>query len=167
MKVWRGPEWAAAFPHTLIRMTCDKYDVPAAMLYAIIKVESGGDPYATRFEPNYTAFVSPREYAEENLITVKTEEIHQATSWGLCQVMGATARRLGLEAPIPTLIEKDINIEYACKAIQDIRTRYIRLYEQAAAYNAGRVRRKADGTLVNQRYVTKFDKYYQDIVRFV
>lgn len=159
------PDWAKEYPHGLIEEMCEKYDIRPEVVYALIKVESGGDSFATRFEPGYTAFYSAREFAKENLITRKTEEIHQATSWGLMQVMGGTARRLGLEAPIPVLIDPANNIEYGCKLLADIKTRYRSLWDVVASYNAGRVRRNAAGNYHNQRYVDKVAKYYSEMTK--
>lgn len=158
------PLWAKEYPHGVITEMCDKYDIRPEIVYALIKVESGGDPYATRFEPGYTAYFSAKEFARENLITRRTEEVMQATSWGLMQIMGGTARRLGLEAPIPVLIDPQNNIEYGCKLLQELTVRYPEsIWDRAAAYNAGKVRRTATGEYVNQRYIDKFSKYYAQL----
>lgn len=157
------PGWAKCFPHGIIEEMTEKYGVSSRVVYALIKVESGGDPFATRFEPRYKAFYKQREFAQENLITVKTEEVHQATSWGLMQVMGGTARRLGLQAPIPVLIDPANNIEFACKLLQELQERYPKnVWDWAAAYNRGSVKLE-DGDYVNARYVRKFKGYYDQV----
>ena len=132
--------------------------VPEKLLQQLITVESDWNPWATRFEPLF------RHRTKENTgrggTTLETENIHQATSWGLCQIMGYTARRLGWEGPIPALLDPESNLRYACLYLNQ-------LYENPrgshswrwaiTAYNHGALWDEHDPAWFRAGYTAKFN----------
>ena len=135
-----------------------KMGVPEKLLYRLTEVESAWNPWATRFEPLFTR--RTRENTYNNGTSQETENIHQATSWGLCQIMGYTARRLGWEGPIPALLDPESNLRYACLYLNQ-------LYEDPAsehswrwattAYNHGELWEERDPTWFRSGYTAKFN----------
>jgi hypothetical protein len=88
------------------------YIQPEVVL-GIIEQESEGDPWAMRFEPDYTWLHFPRKQARGRFVTLATEQAGQKTSWGLMQVMGGTARWLGFKGRfLSQLLEPCINIAW-------------------------------------------------------
>lgn len=133
------------------------YELDPLMVLAIIKVESQGNPHVTRFEPNYKYFYRVDEFAKKLSppATFDTERVHQQTSWGLMQIMGAVAREHGFTGHIPQLLDPDTNISYGCKHLARVRRAGYSDLDQIAAYNAGIARKMITGIYVNQGYVTK------------
>lgn len=127
---------------------------------SIIQVESGWDPWAMRFEPNFTSFIDQAKFAALNGITIETEKICQRSSWGLGQIMGQTARWLKYQGPISQLCEPETGILYCLKYLAELATRLSRIEDMAAAYNAGGVKFDADGKYKNQVYVDRVMSRY-------
>lgn len=149
--------------HALVSRAADRYDLPAALIRAIIRVESAGNPLAVRAEP---AFL--RRYIESSVTTygasLETERWLRACSFGLMQVMGQVARELRCTEPFLTaLCDPATGIDYGCKLLARLRDRYVatRGWDAViAAYNAGSPRIEGD-RYVNQGYVDKVLKYWR------
>lgn len=139
----------------LVREKALKYNLDYKLLDAIIQVESSYNIYAVRFEAKSKSFVIPSKFAKINFITDETEEMLQKFSWGICQVMGSTARWLGYQGPIPHLCNADTNLNWACRFISRLKDQHGVIENIIASYNAGSVRRKPDGSFINQAYVNK------------
>jgi len=139
-----------------------KHGIEQALLAAIIQTESGGDMWVTRYEPQYNYLYFARNNAENNKITVATEETLQRMSWGLTQLMGGVCRELGFEGQIPQMITPELNLDYACRFIKQKQQKYgddpCVTY---AAYNAGSIRKLPSGFYVNQKNVDRFYSIYQ------
>jgi len=137
-----------------INNVCASFDVNPLLVRAIVQTESSGNRYAMRFEPMFHTLYKPSDFAKALSISNETEVIAQKCSWGLMQVMGATARELGFDSLIPMLCEIDLGILYGVKYLKRQLIRYKGSEKDAvAAYNAGSVRLKPDGTYVNSYYV--------------
>lgn len=124
---------SAASLSTLIDAMALKYNVPAALIKAIIKVESNWNINASRFEAH------------------KTD-----ASWGLMQVMLATAKETlsnsGLT--ITQLTNPSVNIEAGTKYLAQQLKRYNgNIMDAIAAYNAGSARKNESGVYNNNAYV--------------
>lgn len=156
-----------------------KYQLPIGLVVAMIRVESGGDPYAFRCEPNYrylwdVAKRMPIAVSDEDAgrrlppklfygiagESSLTEWIGQQASWGALQIMGAVARELGWAGPFPGLCMPMNGIDYGCKHLARLRDRFFResgWHGVVASYNAGSPRYAAIGStgFVNQSYVDK------------
>lgn len=96
------------------------------LVEALIKQESGGNPYA--FNPEKTG------------------------SYGLMQIQCKTARGLGFLGDCRDLYNPHINLALGIKLIIHLKTRYKTTKDIIAAYNAGRVIVK-DGQYINNTYV--------------
>ncbi len=67
------------------------HGLPPPLVYAIIETESGGNPWAIRYEPAfYEKYIAPAPIKGRGTCSAQTEARMQATSWGLMQIMGAT-----------------------------------------------------------------------------
>lgn len=106
----------------LILECAEIYELDPLLIAAIILTESGGNTLAGRYEPAFF-----RRYVEtktsENLggfvprgtISLDTEKNWRATSWGLMQVMGQTAREHGFkEVYLTSMLEPKIGIQVGC-----------------------------------------------------
>jgi hypothetical protein len=142
-------------PLELIKKVAEANMIPPAFLAAIVIGESGGDQFAIRFEPHYKWLFKVKENAAENKITEDTERVMQMTSWGLCQVMGAVARELGIKGSIFAMLEPSVNLKIASHLIVRLRNKYKSPEDIFAAYNAGSVIKKSNGEYSNQLYVNK------------
>lgn len=119
----------------IILETSAKYSLDPALIKAHIKAESNWDVNASRFEAH------------------KTD-----ASWGLMQLMLATAREILGKPDLTTtqLIQPRTNIEAGAKYLRKQLDRYGGNIKSAiAAYNAGSARFTKDGKYVNQPYVDK------------
>lgn len=127
------------------------------LLLAIIQTESSFDPWVVRFEPRYSYFWFPRESASQCNILEETERNLQATSWGLCQVMGGVARELGFEKMLTQLVVPENCIYIGCLKIKQLMQRYGEESESdiIAGYNAGSARKLPSGMYRNQTYLDK------------
>jgi len=79
--------------HLIVKVATD-HGLPPTLVRAMVMVESGGDTFATRYEPGFfEKYVrndgSVKAFAPCSL---QTERVMRATSFGLMQVMGQVAR---------------------------------------------------------------------------
>ncbi|WP_111745582.1 lytic transglycosylase domain-containing protein [Salinisphaera orenii] len=158
----------------LIQSVGSAHDIPPAIVAGVIEIESADQTTATRAEPYYrwcwdcrngrpyTAtkaqcrqFAAPDDFHAPDAAkagyysTDATEWLHQRTSWGLMQIMGAVAREHGLKGPIPGLCDAQTGIEYGCRHLARLRDRFYQSHGWAGvldAYNDGtpRVERAHD-----------------------
>lgn len=163
------PEWAMSLPLNLIRDECAKNGVDPYLVAAIASCESSGNVWATRYEAHYRWLYKPEKFAHACGTTIETEEHHQRTSWGLCQLMGAVAREHGHHTPMPSLCRADLNVRFACRHLLWLYNKYgIKQVETVlAAYNAGSPRDVApkDGVVDNHKYVAKVMARYLELTQ--
>lgn len=145
-----------------IKDVASEENVPWRLLGAIVKVESGGDDFVTRYEDHYKYLFKVAECSQDNGITAGTEIIHQKTSWGAAQVMGAVAREFGYEDHLPLLCGK-LSLVYACKLIKRLASKYTHKEDIIAAYNAGSPVKTTDGKYKNQEYVDKVMRAFVEL----
>ncbi|MCB2188386.1 MAG: lytic transglycosylase domain-containing protein [Deltaproteobacteria bacterium] len=102
----------------LIRAAALAHGLAPHVLAGLVRVESGGNPWAVRAEPGYRWLVGD-DPGEPLLVppgsTRDTEWACQRLSWGLCQVMGATARELGYAGWLPRLADPALGLEYGAR----------------------------------------------------
>lgn len=146
------------------------YKIDPALLLALIMVESSGRTFATRFEPHvspsYLSMLST--FAQATGVSVETERMQQATSWGLLQVMGFTARELGHRGLLPELCQSEVGLELGCKYLKKQQAKFgkpkdgVLGWDEAvvASYNAGSPRHNPLGKWKNQGYVDKVKAAY-------
>lgn len=146
---------------TLIAVAADKYEIPRALVKAFVDVESGGNPWAVRYEPKFfEKYVKNAQITPKSPCSEATERSLRAHSFGLMQIMGQTAREVGFEGVFLTeLLDPATNLDLCCRYLYQLVGRYFDKYSWSgviAAYNAGSVRYQP-GTKVfaNQLYVDK------------
>jgi len=109
-----------------------RHQLEPALIAAVIYQESRGNPLAVRYEPAFfRRYVEPwgRGYLPGYVPTqcsLVTEKHMRATSWGLMQVMGETARERGYAGEFLTgLLDPAVNIsigaEYLSHLIRNAR----------------------------------------------
>ena len=144
----------------LINTTARRHGLPPELVRAIVQIESGGNPWACRYEPGfYAKYVAPHPAQGKGTCSDQTESRLRACSFGLMQIMGATARETGVDGVFLTeLCDPAVGLDYGCRYLAKL----ARLHQDrhgwagvVAAYNAGSPRKVADGRFVNERYVNK------------
>jgi soluble lytic murein transglycosylase-like protein len=144
--------------HPLVKSVAVRFNVDPELVDALVIVESSYNPWALRYEEHFHWLTNAELYAINNRITTATETQCQKFSWGLCQIMGGTARSLGFGGPLTKLMDPELNTVYACKYLGKLASKYPALDDMIAAYNAGSPRKGDNGAYVNQGYVDKVKK---------
>lgn len=140
----------------MVIVTARQAQIPPELILALIEVESNGQPYAVRIHPVYPYTVP--QARRPPACSMDTELYMQRTSWGLMQIMGATARSAGFEGWLPELVEPHVNLEIGVAHIGNLMSRYRNKHGVdgvIAAWNAGSPRKNPDGKFINQAYVDK------------
>jgi soluble lytic murein transglycosylase-like protein len=146
---------------SLIESAAARHGLPAGLVEAVVGVESGGNTWALRYEPAFYERYVRQDKTVRALApcSLDTERQSRATSWGLMQVMGATARGLGFDkAFLSELTDPAVGLEYGCRLLARLGERHKASHGwpgAVAAYNAGSVRFGPGGGFVNQAYVDK------------
>lgn len=147
----------------LIKFFSTTYDLEERLVKAICYVESSFQPFASRYEPMWRFVSDASKYAYLCKTTVQTEIMQQSTSWGLMQVMGSVARELKFINYLPMLCLPEHGIEMGCKQLARLSKKYVVRNDLAAAYNAGEAKHNSMGKYINQEYVDKVMKAYDDM----
>ena len=144
----------------LIQSAARLHGLPVRLVKAIVEVESGGNPWAVRYEPMfYSRYIQGKKIHNIPPCSNATEERLRAHSFGLMQIMGATAREAGFKgAYLAELCEPDVNLEWCCRYLAGLVKKHGGVEPAVAAYNAGSPRKGIDGRWVNQAYVDKVRK---------
>jgi len=139
--------------------------VSPMLVAAIVQAESSGDTNAVRYEASFQHYWKTAEFARKLGITNDTEASLQRHSWGLMQVMGATARWIGFKGPITDLLQPEVGLKWGCRYLKRLTEQHKTGPKIIAAYNAGspRYSKERPGEFVNQRYVDKVRNYVGDI----
>lgn len=148
----------------LIIKSAEQFRLDANLIRAIIAIESSGDPQAKRFEPRWQYFNHVQTWADHLNIPRLEEERMQATSLGLMQVMGASARDMGFTDHLKMLFVPEIGVFYGCKKLAKLFERYHTEEDVVSAYNQGN-NRMINEMYANQRYVDKVYRYLRDLRR--
>jgi soluble lytic murein transglycosylase-like protein len=130
--------------------------LPISIVRGIVCQESRGIPTATRYEDDFY-----EEYTEPMSLSAD-EEKKRATSWGLMQIMGQTARERGFKGKFEELLDPQVGLYWGCRQLSVFHARYFKRYGWdgvIAAYNAGSPRKRKDGRWVNYGYVGFVLKY--------
>lgn len=147
------PAWAMQLPVNLIYAKGKQFDVDPLVIMALVWHESKGSVYAVRYEPNYKYLWKPEKYHKYLGIDLKTEINLQKQSYGLCQIMGGTARWQGFEGNLGALYKPENNLYWGVKYLARLKEKYEDVPSFLSAYNQGSPRKAFDGTFKNQRYV--------------
>ncbi len=112
----------------LIRVKAAKFELDAHLVAAVVLQESQALPWRTRYEPGfyrrYLAHLKRKDllgHVPSDLPTLNTEKVHRATSWGLMQILGETARGQDFsDDDLPLLLIPETNIEIGCKYLRHL-----------------------------------------------
>ena len=132
-------------PETTLIVLADtiakKHGLDPALVCALCEVESAWMPWAARYESGYkwlyiyefddegypyiNLSAGKRERGQQYIkfliqlgCSGQTEVIHQKISWGLMQIMGATARERGFRGWLTELCDPQVNLEWGCKHLR-------------------------------------------------
>ena len=158
------PDWFSRLPLNIIYQKCEQFKLDPLLVASIIWQESKGFVYASRFEPNYKWLFRVSHFARLHRITEITEENLQKTSFGLMQLMGATARYMKFDGQLPALYKPENNIYWGCKYLAHLKERYGDGEALVSSYNAGSPRKTSGGLWVNTRYVDSVYSYYRELI---
>ena len=147
-----------AVPVELVQMVeqaAHVHELDPNLVKSIITVESNWNPKVSRFEPGWTYFHFPREWASRLGITAKTEETLQSMSIGLMQIMGAVAREVGFTGNLSDLFFPRENLIYGCRKLKRLTQKYGDESDVISSYNQGSPRKTEGGQYRNMLYVDK------------
>ena len=141
----------------LIQSAARTHSLPVALVRAIIAIESDGNPWAVRYEPAfYARYLHNKGIKGFAPCSDATEARLRAHSFGLMQIMGATARETGFKGVFLTeLCDPASNLEWGCRYLSRLLKSHGAIEASVAAYNAGSPRKASSGRWVNQAYVDK------------
>ena len=98
----------------LVKEAAHSHGLDPCLVGAVVLTESSGETYAMRYERGYRYLFQPSQVKPKGCSTA-TEINAQQCSWGLMQVMGATARELGFRGWMGELCRPEIGLEYGCR----------------------------------------------------
>lgn len=132
------------------------YPCPPAIVLGLIATESAGNPDALRFEPTYPYTHDVPRFAQIHGWTSETEKTLQMFSYGLMQLMLATARERGFNFHPRLLLQPKTNITWGCHFLYSLFRRYQNWMDAISAYNYGHPAKKMlTGKYKNQEYVDR------------
>lgn len=112
----------------MVESTAASYQLPVVIVRAMVAHESaGGIPYAARFEPDfYERYIQRLEIDyRPSCCSLATERMHRATSWGLMQIMGQTARERGFRGWFSELTVPVVGLEWGCRYLRWLADKYL------------------------------------------
>lgn len=123
--------------HTeLIKQSAQKYDLNPNLIMAILWQESDGNPQAVKFEAKSSLVCTPSRFTRPER-DYDTEVNFQHCSWGVMQVMGFKLRELQFTGAFFELLDPALAIDFGCKVLKALKTKYVYEEDVIAAYNAG------------------------------
>ena len=120
------------FSHAL-----NKYYIDPALFAALVIQESGGNPDAYRHEPAYQAKYVTGQARWNRARAMGWTDEELATSWGLTQVLGATAWNMGWHYPPEKILDPASNLALGAKYLRKKLDQYGNVLEALLAYNGG------------------------------
>lgn len=133
---------------------------PPHLVLGLIKTESGGNKGAMRFEPGYPYVKDSALWAKHSGWTEITERTLQMFSYGLVQIMLATARDRGFGLHPELLFDPKVNVSWGCFHLSLLNSKYGSWQDAIAAYNFGHPAKKLiSGKYKNQEYVDRVYTY--------
>lgn len=122
----------------LITKISSDSDIDIKLMCGLIEIESSWNTYAIHYDAYFRDFMEPTMFARRCGISEETEMMAQKISWGLAQIEGATARKLGFMDSIPELVKPTVNLEYMSILLGQLMGKYPKIEDTISAYNAGR-----------------------------
>ena len=122
-----------------------KYGLETELVCALAEQESSWNPWTYRYEPAfYDKYIIPLGLSEG-------VGRFRATSWGLCQVMGQTARELGFVGEFMSeLCNPEVGMEYGCRKLRKCFDKHSDEHAALQAYNGGSNLKYADEVIARK-----------------
>ncbi len=147
----------------LIAQAAARHELPPELVAAMVRVESGGDPWAIRYEQGfYRRYIAERGLPHFSPCSQETEDRTRAMSFGLLQLMGQVARELGCDLPfLAQLCDPATGLEWSCRYLTRLRRSLRKTHGTTswecvcAAYNGGPGVVTGAGAHSNAPYVNK------------
>lgn len=104
-----------------IKAAATAHGLDVQLVAAIVMKESSGDTWRARYEPKFfEQYIHGRLLLDfvpdPEIVSIETERTFRATSWGLMQVMGETAREHGFcEDRLILLLDPVIGCQWGCR----------------------------------------------------
>lgn len=115
-----------------------RYPVDPLLLAALVRAESSFNPRARRHEPEYQRRYVTGSSRWEPARRLGWSDEQLATSWGLTQVLGATAWSMGWHEPPAAILDPATNLTLGAKYLHQRLERYDGDVKRALiAYNGG------------------------------
>lgn len=147
----------------LIKKISINIQINTQLCLAIAGHETNYDASKTRYEPRWSYFSTPYWFANKLGISVDTERILQAISWGPLQVMGSVCRELGYCDQLPLLVQPELGILFGCRKLKSLSAMYSNEKDVIASFNAGKPTKDAYGNYINQGYVSDVTKRLNEL----
>lgn len=138
----------------LIIYSAEQSILPPELMVALIAAESGGEAYACAYE---SLAQTSMQSAKPRQCSLDTESVCQKMRWGLMQIRGSAARRLGFDLWLSQLSVPLVNLKWGIKYLAHLTNQFYKRHGYAgviAAYHSGNPR-KVGAQFVNQLYVDK------------
>ena len=114
------------------------------LVCAIIEAESGGDSHACSYEALSTTAMQAQRPPKSS---IDTESVCQKMRWGLMQIQGAAARRLGYDGWLSERSVPLMNLEWGIRYLAHLTELFFKRHGYAgviAAYHIGNPRKVGD-----------------------
>jgi len=111
------------------------HGVPFDIALGVVAVESSGRAKILRFEKKYKWLYGVKVFARKFGWTEDTETALQRFSYGLMQIMLATARGHGFKNHPMDLLEPQIGFSWGCYHLSTLFNRYQNWNDAVSAYN--------------------------------
>lgn len=165
------PDWVYLLDWQMIKDVAKSFGLDHYLVAAIIMVESAGDPCASRYEKTFSYLPKTeviKIIASNNKESFITTRKNLKTSWGLMQVMGATAfLECDFIGKFTRLCEPTRGLEAGCCYLKKQLVRYHGNMDDAiAAYNWGHAAKTPGGLYKNEEYYTNVMNYYREFRDF-
>lgn len=159
------PNWAKTLPWDLIRKHADENGLDPYLVAAILQHESAGQSWKPHYDPGWSYPWFERNFAERLGISLETEHVLQAMSWGVMQVEGAVARQHGFQDDIPKLCQPELSIQYGCIHLKWLKQRPFCHSEDdlISAYNQGFPKKTDGGLYQNEPYVSDVARLLREL----
>lgn len=138
-----------------------KFDVSSSLIRAIIYIESRGDITAIRYEPQ----LKKAKWYNKNLSFKNKKDDFTYCSYGLMQILFATAKALGYKGTPINLYNIKDNIYYGTKYIKNLIKRYGNTEDVISSYNQGTPKKNAKGKYKNQQYVNAVSRHMRKLLK--
>lgn len=110
----------------IIQAKSQAFGLPENLVRAMVEQESAFNPFRNRFEQGfYDSCIKGRKLDFVPPLCLKiTEALGRAMSWGLLQIMGATAREQGFRGWLAELCSPEVGLEWGCRYLANLRRKY-------------------------------------------